>query len=146
MTHTAANQARSLTGYRDHTIVGTPAHIGNVLANHTRTGTLVAATAPRPATTNPDDPRVLIRVRLRAAPPLTRTNRLRAGRQTRRITAIAVTATAAVTGVLAATAYLLGVLVEFVTAHPAQIGGVLVVLAILGALGSRTTRRHCPGC
>jgi phage-related tail protein len=145
-THYAA--ARPLTGYQDHTIVGTPAHIANVLANHTRTGTLVAATAPR-AAKNPADARVTVHVRLRTPAESTtaRPIRPRLPRRTRRLLAAAVTATTAVIGVITAVAYLIGALVEFVTAHAAQLLGALTVLAVLAALiGSRRTGRHCPGC
>ena len=144
---TTHSTTRPRPGYRDHQIVGTAAQIGNVLANHARHGTLIAATAPRAATTNPNDARVRIRVRLRTTPTeTTRPARPRFTGRTRRIVAVTTAVTAAVAGVLAAAAYLLGALVEFLTAHATQIGAGLIVLALAALLGVRTTRRHCPGC
>jgi hypothetical protein len=132
------------TRYRDHSVIGTPAQIANLIANHTAAGTLIAATAARPMP-GPDT-RVQVWVRLAATPRKAPPGRPR-DRRTRRVVALAVTAAGALAGVAAATAYLLGQLVAFVTAHAAQIAGVLIVAAILAALiGSRRTGRHCPGC
>jgi hypothetical protein len=66
-----------------------------------------------------------------------------------RIAVIATAITGTVAGLLAATAYLIGQLVEFIAAHAAQILGVLVLAVILAAATasrSNTSRRHCPGC
>ncbi len=128
------------TRYRDHSVVGTPAQIANLLANHTAAGTLVAATAARPMP-GPDT-RVRVFVRLAAAPQTGSVER-RPGR----IVALALAAAGGLAGIAAIAAYLLGQLVAFVTAHAAQIVGVIVLAAILAALiGSRRTGRHCPGC
>jgi hypothetical protein len=132
------------TRYRDHSVVGTPAQIANLLANHAAAGTLVAATAARPLPG--PDARVRVLVRVAAAPRVAPTAPPR-DRRTHRIAALALSAAGVLAGVAAAAAYLLGQLVAFVTAHAAQIVGFLVVAAIFAALiGSRRTGRHCPGC
>jgi hypothetical protein len=137
---------------RDHTVTGTPAQLANILANHRTAGTLVAMTPPQPVG---DRMQMLIRIREYQPTPATRitsagqTARTPA-RRPRRGTRIAVmvTATTATLGGLAAVvAYLLGQLVEFITAHAGLILGALVLAAILAiAAGRGTGRKHCPGC
>ena len=133
--------------YTDHTVTGTPVQLANLLANHTAAGTLVAATAPRPAAAGTC--RIILRLR-DTAPPTSRPRTIRVNRRNRRtgrIVALAATAAGVVTGVLAAVAYLLGQLIEFITAHAAAIAGVALVLGVIAALAARTSnRRHCPGC
>ncbi|GAA0802061.1 hypothetical protein [Spirilliplanes yamanashiensis] len=129
--------------FTDHTVTGTPAQLANLLANHTAAGTLVAATAPRP--TAAGTCRIILRLRDTAsARSVGVTCR---NRRIRRIVALGATAAGVATGVLAAVAYLLGQLIEFITAHAATIGGVALVLAVIAALAADTrNRRHCPGC
>jgi lysylphosphatidylglycerol synthetase-like protein (DUF2156 family) len=140
------------TRYADHTIVGTPAQVANVLANHTTAGTLIAVSAPRPATTNPTDPRIQVRVRLHTTTTTavaTASTRPRRTKGIRKAIALAATATGVVTGLLAVVAYLTGQLVAFLTAHAATIVGAVTVLAIAAALLLKSTggsNRHCPGC
>ncbi|MFI5491354.1 hypothetical protein [Actinoplanes sp. NPDC051859] len=139
---------------RDHTITGTASQLANLIANHRSAGTLVALTAPRPVT----DDRYQIIVRLREPAPTrsavrvasvsayTRT-RVRSTHPKLRVAVIATAVAGATAGFLAAVAYLLGQLVEFVTAHAGPILGVLA-LALIGAglFAGRSGRRHCPGC
>jgi hypothetical protein len=154
----------TLARYRDHTVIGAPDQLANLLANHRTAGTLIAATAPRLAA----DGRYRIRVRLRdtAAPaatglpiqvisvdqPVTSRARPRT-RLTRRAVAMAVTVTVTVTGVtagvLTGVAYLMGELVKFIAAHAGLIVGVLAVIAVIAAFLvhiNGSGRRHCPGC
>ncbi len=151
MTTTARRSARTVPArYAEHTIVGTPAQVANVLAHHT-TGTLIAMSAPRPATTHPTDSRIQIRVRLHtttSAPGVTASIRPPRTTGVRKVIALVVTAAGVVTGLLAVAAYLIGQLVAFVTAHAATIAGVLVAGAAAALLARSTgaSKRHCPGC
>ncbi len=131
--------------YTDHTVTGTPAQLANLLANHAAAGTLVAATAPQ--LTAAGACRIILRLR-DTTPSRPRTVRVtHRNRRTGRIAALAVTAAGITAGVLAAVAYVLGQLVEFVTAHSAAITGIVLALGVLAALAARTSnRRHCPGC
>lgn len=143
---------RAAGGYinRDHTVTGTPDQLANLVANHRNAGTLVAMTAPRPVTD--DRFQVIIRIReprpTTPATPASEFIRTRTRRPRRiRPAVIATTAAGTVAGLLAAAAYLLGQLVEFIAAHAALIIGALVVIALLALAGLlRTSGRHCPGC
>jgi hypothetical protein len=144
--HTITGQAPAVR-FRDHTVTGTPDQLARLIAHHATAGTLVAATAPRPLA----DGRSRIILRLRDTAPATTSARpvrlTRRPRRTGRIAALALTATGVITGLLAAVAYVLGQLVEFITAHATAIAGIGIALAVLAALAARTsTRRHCPGC
>jgi hypothetical protein len=167
-THTTA-----VTRYRDHTVVGAPDHIANLITNHHSAGTLLGASQVIPL----DGGRVAVKLRLRdttPAPPVvipasrssgytTRrpadtadmgyklTIRVRSARSRRRrrtLTIAAITAVAVVT-LLALAAYLVAQLVALVVEHAAILAGLagltLLVLAALRSGGS-TGRRHCPGC
>jgi hypothetical protein len=154
-TPTAPRHTDTRYVYRDHTVVGTPTQLANVVANHRQAGTFVALTTPRPLTGN----RFQVVVRLREphpAAPATRVHsvgdyaRTRASRSRRRTrTAVIVTAvTSTVAGLITVAAYLLGQLVELIAAHAALVVG-LVLAALIAALAARrrtSGRRHCPGC
>jgi uncharacterized membrane protein YbhN (UPF0104 family) len=147
-THTTAHTANApAVRFRDHTITGTPGQLARLIANHATAGTLIAATAPRPLA----DGRSRIILRLRdTAPATTPPQPVRVTRRPRRagrIAALALTAAGVITSLLAAVAYLLGQLVEFITAHATTIAAIGIALAVLAALAARTSnRRHCPGC
>jgi hypothetical protein len=142
--------------YRDHTVIGSPAQIRNVIANHRAAGTLIAVDPPE--TVSAADHTVRVRLRLCDAPPAPTpvmpsaaqpagwpTHRRRLGR----ISAVVLAVAAPVLGVVAAAAYLLGRLVEWVTAHPATIAGAAAAVALITAALLRGTgrgNRHCPGC
>jgi hypothetical protein len=135
------------TRYRDHTVIGTPAQIATLIANHTAAGTLVAATAARPLPSHDDR----VRVHLRLAPTARSASPRRTvhiGPRGRRLIALAVAAAGAAAGATTAAAFLVGQLIEFITAHAALIVGVLAVAALAAAVirSLLTTRRHCPGC
>jgi hypothetical protein len=154
------------TGYRDHTLIGTPDQVGNVLLTHAAAGTLIATTAPRPISAT--DPRVWVRLRLADTSPdpassVTRpapapvvsladhiTGLVQPGskRRTRRIVAVSAAATTAAAALIAMAVYLVGQLVAFLTDHAALIAGLLAVAALITALLTRTVsgKRHCPGC
>jgi hypothetical protein len=143
--------------YRDHFITGTPAQLAAIWNNHRQAGTLITWLKPRLL----DDGSYQMMLRLRTAPPDTRPQATRPaqvsvaapsayqrprlfGRKAVIVTAIAGT----IAGLLAAVAYLLGKLVELITAHAALILGVLALAAIIAAATARRSsgRRHCPGC
>jgi hypothetical protein len=130
---------------RDHTVTGTPTQLANIVANHRNAGTLVALTEPRRV-----GDRFQVDIRLREyqpTRPTARVIRIRRSRRTR-IAVIVTAITATATGLVAVAAYLIGQLVEFVTAHAGLILAVLALAAILAAAVSRRSsgRRHCPGC
>ncbi|MET8353460.1 MULTISPECIES: hypothetical protein [unclassified Micromonospora] len=143
-------------GYRDHTLIGLPEQVANVIRNHHSAGTLVSMTAPRPV--SPTDPRIRVALRLvdttagprpvRVTSPRTHITdraRPRRVRRTRRVIAITTAAGTVLAGVIAAVAYL----VAFLADHAAIIAGLLAVAAlILAALRGCTGsgKRHCPGC
>ncbi|MGW3614491.1 hypothetical protein ACWD6N_32410 [Micromonospora sp. NPDC005163] len=143
-------------GYRDHTLIGLPEQVANVIRNHHSAGTLVSMTAPRPV--SPTDPRIRVALRLvdttagprpvRVTSPRTHITdraRPRRVRRTRRVIAITTAAGTVLAGVIAAVAYL----VAFLADHAAIIAGLLAVAAlILAALRGSTGsgKRHCPGC
>lgn len=135
--------------HRDHTITGTPTQLANIVANHRHAGTLVAMTAPRPLTG--DRFQLVIRVREPQQTTPTATvigGNVRVSRRTR-IAVIATAVTGAVAGLVAVAAYLLGQLVELITAHAGLILAVLAPAAILTTAAARRSssgRRHCPGC
>jgi hypothetical protein len=146
--------------YRDHTVIGSPAQIRNVIANHRAAGTLIAVDPPE--TLRPGTHTVRVRLRLRDTPPAPsqamppaatldaadpagwRTQRRR---RLARISAVAVAVAAPALGVVAAAAYLIGQLVEWVTAHAATLAGLtLLALLITAAIRRSSGKRHCPGC
>ncbi|MGS2616575.1 hypothetical protein ACVCAH_18915 [Micromonospora sp. LZ34] len=144
-------------GYRDHTLIGSPEQVANVIRNHHSAGTLVSMTAPRPVSAT--DPRVRVALRLvdtTAGPCPVRVTSLRTHitdrvrphrrRRTRRVIAITTTAaTAMVAGLIAAVVYLVAFLID----HAAIIAGLLAVAALILAALHGTTgsgKRHCPGC
>jgi hypothetical protein len=142
--------------YRDHTVIGTPAQILNVIANHRAAGTLIAVDPPETVSA---DHAVRVRMRLRDTPPAPTPGMPSAAhpagwpthRRSRlgRISAVVLAVAAPVLGVVAAAAYLIGRLVEWVTAHPATLAGAAAVAAIITATLLRGTgrgNRHCPGC
>jgi hypothetical protein len=136
-------------GYRDYTLIGPPRHVLNVIANHRAAGTLIAVHTLSPISV--DDPIVRVRLRLHDTPPtparpLTPVASL-APRRLRRITTVILATAAPVLGVVLAVAYLIGRLVEWITAHASGPAG-LTAVAVLIAAGLRGTRRrrHCPGC
>ena len=146
-------------GYRREyatTVVGTPTQLANVLTNHRTAGTLIAAGRPFELPYSPG--RYQIRIRLReivpVRPPVRVTSvgehaKTRAARSRRRSRApVITTVVGVVVGLLAVAAYLIGQLVELITAHAGLILSVLVLTAILAALAARGSgrRRHCPGC
>ena len=160
-THTTTRTGRPVTqraaGHyitRDRTVTGTATQLANLVANHRNAGTLVAMTAPRPV---PGD-RFQVVIRLREYQPAQPTVRVtsvgehartyaRRPRRTRlAVIGTAITGTAA--GLVAVAAYLIGQLVELITAHAGLILGVLVLVAILAATAARrgSSGRHCPGC
>jgi VIT1/CCC1 family predicted Fe2+/Mn2+ transporter len=134
--------------YRDHTLIGTPHQIRNVLRNHAAAGTLIAAGPPQPLSGT--DPR--IRVRLRLVDPTTPASaspvRPRTTGRLRRVAALTAGVSLAIAAVIAMAAYLIGRLIGFLVDHAATLVGVLVVAAILAAFLTHTSgrRRHCPGC
>ncbi|MET8350907.1 hypothetical protein [Micromonospora sp. NPDC005206] len=153
----------STLGYRDHTLIGLPEQVANVIRNHHTAGTLVSMTAPRPV--SPTDPRIRVALRLvdttttttttTAAPRPVRVTSLRTHitdrarprrvRRTRRVIAITTAAGTVLAGAIAAVVYL----VAFLIHHAALIAGLLAVAAlILAALRGSTGsgKRHCPGC
>jgi hypothetical protein len=149
------------TGYRDHTLIGLPEQVANVIRNHHSAGTLVSMTAPRPVSAT--DPRVRVELRLVDANPApvnrpVRTTSLGGHilglvqpsrkRRTRRVIAITIATTTAIAGLIAVAVYLVGQLVAFLADHAAIIAGLLAVAAAITALLSRTSsrKRHCPGC
>ncbi len=147
---------------RDFHIAGPLTDLQVLIAVHTAAGTLVHATAPRPAGT---PGYAVARLRLRhvthtsgtplpfppgyrpAGQPLASTPGIPV-RNRSRIAVIATTIVGAVAGLLTAAAFLLGQLVELITAHAGLILGVLALAAILTGLAARrgSGRRHCPGC
>ena len=138
---------------RDHLVVGTATQLANLVTNHRDAGTLVALTAPRPVTG--DRIQVVLRLRERATSrPATRVMPVGEHTRTRvhrsrhaRLTVIATAVTGALAGLTAAAAYLLGQLVDLITAHAGLILAVLTLAAITAGLLTRGTgRRHCPGC
>jgi hypothetical protein len=134
-------------GYRDYTLIGPPRHVLTVIANHRAAGTLVAVHTPRAIST--DDPVVRVRLRLRDIPPIPATAIPSAGRPVaRRIGAMVAAVAAPVLGVVLAVAYLIGQLVEWITAHAATLAGlgVLTILLIAAAMHGTRRSRHCPGC
>jgi hypothetical protein len=136
--------------YRHHVLTGTPQQVANVLANHHTAGTLVAATAPRPAPGR----QVWVRITIRETPPAPNqipptVRRIRAHRPPRRAAALVAAITAPVVGALTAVAYLAGQLVEWATAHAATIAGVALLATLIAAALRGTAgrgKRHCPGC
>jgi hypothetical protein len=135
--------------YRQHILTGTPQQVANVRANHHTAGTLVAATAPRPAPGR----QVWVRITIRETPPApTRPPTARRSRRRLRrpggTPAIVVAIAALVVGVLAMSAYLLGQLVGWATAHATLAGIALLAALIAGVLRGIAGRgkRHCPGC
>lgn len=149
----------SAIGYRDHTLIGSPEQVANVIRNHYSAGTLISLSAPRPVSAT--DPRIRVALRLVDTTPTARprpvrvtslrthiTDRVRPHRtrRTRRVIAITTAATTALAGLLAAAVYLVAFLVD----HAAIIAGLLAVAAlILAALRGTTSgsgKRHCPGC
>ena len=81
----------------------------------------------------------------RTTTPTTRPWRPRRGG---RIAGLVLAITTGVAGLLAAVAYLLGQLVEFIATHAAAAIRALIVLALIAAALTYTSsgRRHCPGC
>jgi hypothetical protein len=158
-THTTTRTGRPVThraaGHyitRDRTVTGTATQLANLVANHRTAGTLVAMTAPRPV-----GDRFQVVIRFREFQPTrptarvtsvgnyarTRTSRPRLAR----IAVIATATTGVIAGLVTAAAYLIGQLVELITANAGLILGVLALLAILAALTAESSRRrHCPGC
>lgn len=136
-------------GCRDHILIGAPRHVLNVIANHRAAGTLVAVHTLRPISI--DEPVARVRLRLRDTPPAPAAPSGSADRpairRVGRIAAIVAAVAAPVLGVVLAVAYLIGQLVEWVTAHAATLAGlsVLAILLIAALCGTRR-RRHCPGC
>jgi hypothetical protein len=55
------------TGFWDHTVIGTPNHVANLIANHTTAGTLLAVSRLVPLPNN--DGRVAVKLRLRDTTP-----------------------------------------------------------------------------
>src|SRR6266542_1462272 len=116
-------------GYRrrEHatTVVGTPTQLANGITNHRTAGTLIAAGRPFPLAYDPG--RYQIRIRLRepgpARPPVRVTSTgehttIRAARsRRRRRVPVITTVVGVVAGLLAVAAYLIGQLVELITAH-----------------------------
>jgi hypothetical protein len=162
-THTTTRTGRPVTeraaGHyitRDHTVVGTPAQLANLIANHRNAGTFVLASTPCPLTGGRFQTVIRLREPVPAPPTIRFTSvgdharaRMRARRSRRtRIGVIVAAITGTVAGLLAVAAYLLGQLVELITAHAGPILGVLVLAAILAAVAARggSGRRHCPGC
>ncbi|PWR12487.1 hypothetical protein DKT69_23900 [Micromonospora sicca] len=148
----------STLGYRDHTLIGLPEQVANVIANHQSAGTLISMTAPRPISAT--DPRIRVAVRLvDTTTPAIRPVRVTSlrmhitdrvqPRRTRRRVAIAATIAAVFTVLVAAIAYLVGQLVTFLVEHAAIIAGLLTITALILAALRGTTgsgKRHCPGC
>ncbi len=142
--------------WRDHFITGTPQQLAAIWNNHREAGTLITWLQPRPL----DDGTYELMLRLRTTPPVTppRPSPPAAAPQTRpvpdyrpriagRTAALLTAALAAVTGLIAVAAFLLGQLVHRLTDPAAPILGDLGVLAVLTGLGIRRSgRRHCPGC
>ena len=145
---------RAAGHHSDHTITGTAAQLRAVISQHRDAGTLAAMTTPHRIAPG----RYQMAIRLRHTRPTVRTavggsTRVTAHHtgRARRGTRIAVVATAitgTLAGLVATAAYLIGQLVELITAHAGQILGVLVLAAILAGLTARSSsgRRHCPGC
>jgi hypothetical protein len=158
-THTTTRPGRPVTpraaGHtivRDHTVTGTATQLANLIANHRNAGTLVALTAPRPV-----GERFQLVIRLREfqtsrltarAASVGEHARIRVPRPRRtRVAVIVAATTGTIAGLVAVAAYLLGQLVELITAHAVPILGVLALTAILaGVCSGRSGRRHCPGC
>jgi hypothetical protein len=145
-------------GYRREyatTVVGTPTQLTNVITNHRTAGTLIAAGRPFPLAYRPG--RYQLRIRLREPVParpmvlaasIGEQAQVRAVRSRRRSRVPVVTAVVGVVaGLLAVAAYLIGQLVELITAHAGPVLGVLALAALAAsATRRRTGRRHCPGC
>jgi hypothetical protein len=146
-------------GYRDHTLIGLPEQVANVIRNHHTAGTLVSMTAPRPV--SPTDPRIRVALRLvdtttpAPGPRPVRVTSLRTHitdrvrphrtRRTRRVIAITTAATTVVAGLITAAVYLVAFLID----RAAIIAGLLAVAALILAALRGTTgsgKRHCPGC
>ncbi|MEV0810677.1 hypothetical protein [Micromonospora sp. NPDC050200] len=143
-------------GYRDHTLIGLPDQVANVIRNHHTAGTLISLSAPRPV--SPTDPRIRVALRLvdtTAGPRPVRVTSLRThitdrvrprrSRRTRRVIAITTAVAIVVAGLVAAAFYLVAFLID----HAAIIAGLLAVAALIlaalrGTAGSG--KRHCPGC
>jgi hypothetical protein len=143
--------------YVDRTVVGTPAHVANVLRSTMDNGRLVAATAPRPVVNMPGT--VMLRMRLHpptpgptpaarivaartAVPPLPRRWRRRAAV----VTAVSVLALAVVAGL----AYLVWLAVQaLIAALPLLIGAALALYVLrryLTRAGVCCPGIHCTGC
>jgi hypothetical protein len=154
----------SAIGYRDHTLIGLPDQVANVIRNHHTAGTLISLSAPAPVSAT--DPRIRVALRLvdttapTTGPDPVRVASLRTHitdrvrpyrtRRTRRVIAITTAAaTVAAAAVIGLVAYLVAQLVAFIAAHLALIVGVVLLVAIATAFLLRTggdRRRHCPGC
>jgi hypothetical protein len=148
MHHATTTAARRYPppAYHQHIVIGTPAHVANVLAHHHRHGTLAAATAPRPASGRQVWVRLIIRET--PPPPMPTTGRRVWIRRPGRTAVLVAAITAPIVGVLAAGAYLVGQLVEWATAH-ATLAGLIVLAALIAAALYGTGghgKRHCPGC
>jgi hypothetical protein len=141
---------RPVVGHRDHTVIGTADQVADVLANHSRAGTLIAVANPRTLS----DGRVAIMARLATTtspsthPPTPLVSQLAQPRWLR-IGGIAIAVAAPIVGVIAAVAYLIGAAVAFVIQHAATLAGLAVLVALIAAVlrgRSGNGRRHCPGC
>jgi hypothetical protein len=146
---------------REFHVYGPADQLRQLVHLHAHAGTLVHATAPAPTTGD----RAMVQMRVRnsivtggaprplppgmhfteqPAPAQTTTG---SNRRTR--TAVIITAITGTTAGLVAAAYLLGQLVELITAHAGLILAVLALAATLAVTAVRrrsSGRRHCPGC
>ena len=138
---------------RNRTITGTIAELSAITAAYQRAGTLVAMTTPRPVTAD----RFQMRIRITEYRPIqpatdtsTTASPARRARPGRRIAVIATTVAGVIAGTLTVAAYLIGQLVEFLTAHAGLITAALALIGLLAAGLARTgvacVGVHCPGC
>jgi hypothetical protein len=145
---------------RNVTYIATPADLMQYINGYRNQGALVAMTLPEPAE-HDGYYRTVLRVRVPYDPATERAARtlhtnLRRSQQTRRtrpgkrIAVIAVTVTGTIAGLAAIGAFLIGQLVEAVTAHAGQILAVLALVAVIATAITRRSKsdsgRHCPGC
>jgi hypothetical protein len=142
--------------YVDRAVIGTPAHVANVLRSTMDNGRLVAATAPRIMPDDPDTVTVVVRLlaptpgaaAVRPVTPVAASARL--PRRWRRRAAVVTAVTLLALALLAGLAYLVWLAVQALTAAlPFLIGAALALFVLsrfLTRAGVCCPGLHCPGC
>ncbi len=144
---TTARPRYSPRGYRDRTIIATPAEIAAAIYRHSTDGTFIAAGTPQPI--GPADRRYRVTIRVGNAAHavifarhdrVIRSRQQTRGRLVQRFATSAGITFGAIVGVAAVAAYLVGQLVELYTRHAPAILAARIAVALAGTLLLRLRR------